>query len=162
MGVNLIGALARRDLCRAEEAAGCFASTVGDNPWDLPTWLGLTLLGLWAAKPVLLQTGAEARSRLLIAVGTLIMPYRSLRFVAEPLLLGGPCIAIGLALRLQALAPRARQALGVGLTLLALAVFAHVGRDFPPYQPVGLGVSPRNLPMQPGRWLAAHRRTRHP
>lgn len=130
-----------------------------DNAWDVPACTAALMLTMWVAVP-LWRSGAAGRSWLLVLMGLFVMAFRSLRFVAEPLLLGAPCLATGLALHLSGMSARAQRVASVGGVVLAglgLVSIAIVGPNLPPYQPVGLGLSPRNLPMEPGRWLAAHR-----
>jgi hypothetical protein len=130
-----------------------------DNPWDVPACTAVLLLTLATAVP-LWRSGSAGRSWLIVTLGLLVMAYRSLRFVAEPLILGAPCVAMGLALRFEQVNARGRRLVavaGLALAVAALGVIARVAPRLPPFQPMAFGLSPRNVPMQPGRWLAAHR-----
>ncbi|MGD8859019.1 MAG: hypothetical protein PVI30_03350 [Myxococcales bacterium] len=128
---------------------------LSDNPWDLAWWAAMALAAGWSA-PVLWRQGPAGRSELLVIAGMLLMATRSLRFVAHAFLLPAPFIAVGLASRTAALRDGTLRTVLAALTLLAAVAVPAAAANLPPFQPMRGGMSARNLPVQPGRWLARH------
>jgi hypothetical protein len=126
-------------------------------PWtaEKPFWLiGAPLvqtLGLALVARRLWPLGPAPRALLLTSALLGVAAFRSLRFVAEYLLLSAPVIALAVA-RLNV---RAFDA-GIALALsLSIAASAWAAPRLPPAVGVGLGLSLETLPAASGAWLDA-------
>jgi hypothetical protein len=131
-------------------------------PWQPtdPLWLLLApilqTLGLAAVAGSWLRRGAAGRALLASTCLLALSGFRSIRFVAEYLMLSAPALAVGLELRLRAV-PWRRFATGCALGLAALApVVPWACTRLPPFAGIGHGVSIQGLPAASGQWLAAH------
>ncbi len=128
----------------------------GDG-WDIAIFLAALGLLAWSIAP-LWRAGPPGRSSLLMVLGMLIMAGRSTRFIDLALLFGAPVVAEGVATRLHPWARRPGLRLALpAVGLLGLLWLPSVAEDRKPYQQPGWGISVRNLPAAPGRWLARHR-----
>ncbi len=132
------------------------------SPWEPsdPLWLLLapilqTLLLAAAAMP-LLRRGASGRALLASAVLLALAAFRSIRFVADYLLLSAPVLALGLCDLLHAVRWR-RLAPALGLWLAAAAfVVPWASLRLPPFQGLGHGDDRIKLPAASGQWLRDH------
>jgi hypothetical protein len=129
-------------------------------PWreSDPAWLqlGPALHGALATilAPRLFRTVPRARGALLVALLLGVASFRSIRFVAEFMLLSAPALGTGLMLQVQPLSFRTfGRATGALCALLAPAVVlgAHA---LPPDVGLGLGISYAQLPRASGALLA--------
>jgi hypothetical protein len=131
------------------------------KPTD-PLWLmGAPVLQtclLAAAVRPLWRRGPEGRALLASSCVLALAAFRSIRFVAEYLLLSAPAIAVGLSALLQALPYRRFAALAAPAGLAAAVAAAWSAPRLPPYAGIGRGASYVGLPAASGAWLAAHAR----
>jgi hypothetical protein len=124
---------------------------------QLPPWLqlGPTLhaLLLTLVAPRLARLGPGPRAALAIGAVLAVGSFRSIRFVADFLLLTLPLLGAGYASLLGALSPH-RFAAGwlVGLLFLSAAVPLGAA-ELPPHRGIGHGIAPGSLPEGPGRLL---------
>jgi hypothetical protein len=132
-------------------------------PWqagDPPLWAAAlavqTALLLMCVKP-LRAAGRQATAALISLVLLGAMTVRSLRFIDYYLLLGAPWIAEGLVLRLPQLSA-ARSMRWIYASWPLACLFAlWTARQLPPFQPLGWGLWPANLPLASGEWIQKHR-----
>ena len=131
-------------------------------PWrdTDPAWLQIgpalhgALLTLLASR--LLRNDRRARAVLPVALLLGIASFRSIRFVAEFMLLTSPLIGVGLATLSARLAPR-RLAAAVSCCALLLVPAVYFGaRALPPDIGLGVGVSYAQLPRAAGALLRGH------
>lgn len=125
--------------------------------WLLAAPIAHTLLLAMLVRP-LLRGGAIGRSLLATACVLALASFRSVRFVAEYLMLGAPVIAIGASHALSRLPWRglrdAALLAGVGVALAALWGAPRL----PPNAKIALGTSGNLLPFASGEWLARNAR----
>jgi hypothetical protein len=130
------------------------------QPWrpEDPPWLQLgpalhgALLTLVAARAVRLGNAAHAMVVLAFVLG--VACFRSIRFIADFLLLSSALLGVGLALASKPLETRKLVLLGSAcLALLAIAV-PRGAAALPPYAAIGLGQSTHDLPVGSGTVLA--------
>jgi hypothetical protein len=132
------------------------------EPWQPqdPLWLLLapvaqTLL-LVAVVRSLARGGVEARALLISTCALALLAFRSIRFVAEYLLLSAPAIALGLGSRLRAMAWRRLVSALAVLFVAAACVVPWAAARLPPFAGPGRGMSGVGLPAASGSWLAEH------
>jgi hypothetical protein len=128
------------------------------NPTD-PFWLMgapvLQTVVLAAVVRALWRHGPVGRALLAFSCVLALAAFRSIRFVAEYLMLSAPAIAVGFQMALRA--PWRRFLAGVlpAGALVALAAAWGAPR-LPPFAGLGVGASYVGLPAGSGQWLAAH------
>lgn len=129
------------------------------NPTD-PPWLMvapvLQTVALACVVRTLWRHGSAGRALLAFSCVLGLAAFRSIRFVAEYLLLSAPAIAVGLQIAVRDLSWR-RFVAGVvpAGALVALAALWGSPR-LPPFAGLGVGASDVGLPAGSGQWLAAH------
>lgn len=134
------------------------------QPWQPtdPLWLLLAPIvqGLLLAASVrtLSRAGTAQRALLACACALGLASFRSIRFVAEFLLLSAPPLAIAFARWSQAWSERSMRAVFVALALIAAALVPWASRRLPPYTAIGHGLNNVGLPASSGEWLATHAR----
>jgi hypothetical protein len=124
----------------------------GDPPWLMlaPLLQSAALLGCMRA---LWRSGPAGRGLFAVAAMLALASFRSIRFVAEYLLLSAPVIAVGAAPRLAALdACKLRAAFAGALLCLALVVPWGALR-LPPYAGIGHGADLSHMPAASAEWL---------
>lgn len=84
------------------------------------------------------------------------MGLRSSRFVLDALLVGAPCVAVGLARLATQWTPRVRHTLALAASAAALVIAPVASAGLPPYSPIALGSDGSMLPETSGAWLAQH------
>jgi hypothetical protein len=132
------------------------------EPWQPthPLWLWIApfaqTLALLAAVRSLFSRGPAGRA-LVASIGVLALSaFRSIRFVAEYLLLSAPVIAIGLGAMLR-LVPVRRFAVVAGAFLCGGSVLVPwAASRLPPFAAPGGGMRSSGLPAASGEWLARH------
>jgi hypothetical protein len=132
------------------------------SPWrahhPLFAMLGVLTQGLWLLLALrgLREQGPRGGAALFVCLGFALLAARSVRFVAEWMLLATPLLAAGLAPRLERLRqPAQRVVLVTGL--IAVCVYAPLAAAHaPPYVAPGWGVDDREQPVLSARWLRAH------
>ncbi|HEX2676849.1 MAG TPA: hypothetical protein VHM19_09420 [Polyangiales bacterium] len=135
------------------------------EPWQPsdPFWLFaspiLHTLLLIACVPRLLRGGTVTRALFASVCVLGLASFRSIRFVAEYLLLGAPVLALALAVMLQRISSRAL-AVGCAAVLVPCTVLVPWGSArLPPYLPFDNGTMLLRLPVASGRWLERHARS---
>jgi hypothetical protein len=125
-----------------------------DPPWLMGAPLLQTLL-LAVVVRALWRGGPTGRALLASSLVLALAAFRSIRFVAEYLLLSAPAIAVGCgaALRAAPFRPFAAAALSAGVLIAAVAAWS--APRLPPRAAPGLGASDVGLPAASGGWLAA-------
>jgi hypothetical protein len=127
------------------------------RPTDHPVYmasLGVQLLLLIAGARALARASGLPRVWLVLSLCLAVLAFRSMRFVADFLLLATPAIAVALAPRLHAFVERRwlfRASLAASLTLSA-----SLARSAQPEVSIGLGENRRELPAYVGRWMHEH------
>jgi hypothetical protein len=126
-----------------------------DPPWLMGAPLLQTLLLAFVVR-ALWRGGPAGRALLGSSLVLALAAFRSIRFVAEYLLLSAPAIAVGLAMAVRSASFRsfAAAALAAGALVAAAAVWS--APRLPPFAAPGLGASDVGLPAASGSWLAAH------
>jgi hypothetical protein len=134
------------------------------SPWaeDDPPWmqLGPAIHGalLTLVAPKLVRVSASARATLALALLLGIASFRSIRFVAEFLLLTSPLLGAGYA-QLLARANAKRFLAGCSVALAALCFLVPWGAAaMPPFDPIGHGISYADRPHGPGMLLNTSKR----
>lgn len=131
-------------------------------PWSaahpLLAMVGVLMQGLWLLLALrgLREQGARGRAALFVCLGFGVMAARSVRFVAEFVLLAAPLVAAGLEPRLAALPGRARR-ITLAAGLIAAGVYAPLASANMPTRPeLGWGMDSREHPVLAAAWLRAH------
>ncbi len=126
-----------------------------DPPWLMAAPV-LQTIALACVVRALWRRGPTGRALLAFSCVLALAAFRSIRFVAEYLLLSAPAIAVGLQTALSALPSRAFRAGAVVVGALVAAAAVWGAPRLPPYAGVGVGVSYVGLPAASGHWLATH------
>lgn len=127
---------------------------------QVPTWIAAApwvqgALLLLVARPAW-NGGPAARALWLGNAVMCVMALRSVRFVAEFLLLSSPLVAMGFSTWCATL-PWRRMLGAVATASVALSLAVPLGAaQLPPMRPLGTGNAWDGLPQASGRWLAAH------
>jgi hypothetical protein len=131
------------------------------RPWstDRPIWLivavGLQIILLAISFPRL-RREPERMFSLVIAAVFAVLALRSLRFIADFVLLTAPIAAEGIAARAGALTARARRVWLVGAASVTAVIVATFVTKAPPYRAFGMGFDRRAQAASSGAWLASH------
>ncbi len=124
---------------------------------DDPPWLqlGPALHGALCVVvgPRLAREGGPARASLLVGLMLGIASFRSIRFVAEFMLLTTPLLAAGYAMLLKDVSFRRFMAPACAVLVGFAWIVPYAARGLPPFHDVGHGISYRERPHGPGSML---------
>ncbi len=109
---------------------------------------------LLVCAPWLWRSGGAGRALLLCNVLLAVACFRSIRFVAEYVLLGAPAVAVGLANLLREAPWRKLAGAVAGTTAVAAVVVTWSFTRLPPYVGIGHGPDLHALPAGSAAWLA--------
>jgi hypothetical protein len=132
------------------------------EPWQPsdPLWLLLApivqTLGLASVARPLSRSGAAGRALLSFNCLLALSGFRSIRFVAEYLLLSAPAIAFGLSAVLRPIDARKLVLAVTGAFCIAAYAVPWAAAWLPPFAPIGHGMRSVGLPAASGQWLAEH------
>jgi hypothetical protein len=131
------------------------------QPWtaDRPVWLiiavGLQTILLALSFPRV-PRGPERTFSFVMAALLGVLALRSLRFIADFVLLTAPFVADGFTARVQTLSVQARRLSFAGAVCTTLVIVALFVTRAPPYAAFGMGFDRRDQAAASGAWLANH------
>ncbi len=125
-----------------------------DPPW-LQLGPAMQAAVLTVMAPRLLRASASARAGLLICLLTAIASFRSIRFVAEFMLLSAPLVGTGIALAVRGSSPKLLIRIFAIGPLILLPAVAWGASTLPPFMGIGHGISVFERPHGPGVLLAS-------
>jgi hypothetical protein len=134
------------------------------QPWRSsdPMWLllapVLSSLLLAGVAPTLWRRGPEGRALLGASCLLALAAFRSLRFVADYLLLSAPALAVGVSALSSRLPARALIAASASAAAVLSVGVAAAAPKLPPYVGLGVGETRELVPSVSGAWLASHAR----
>ncbi len=134
------------------------------QPWRAsdPIWLllapVLSSALLAGVAPVLWRRGPEGRALLGTSCLLALAAFRSLRFVADYLLLSAPALAVGASALSSRLSARSLIATSASAAAVLSVGVALAAPKLPPYVGLGVGETREWVPAASGAWLASHAR----